>query len=62
MCVSLCVRSGGGAASGRFPVNTDLCDRTASAFILTDNATWVRQEESEGLLVETLADAGSRSP
>lgn len=47
--ICLCpVCVGGGAASGRFPVNTDLCDGS-NDFIICDKAR-VEQEVSEGSL------------
>lgn len=44
----VCVCAGGGAASGRFPVNTDLCDGSVNDFITCDK-TRVEQEVSEGV-------------
>ena len=41
----MCVHKGGGAASGRFPVNIDLCDSSVNDFIACDE-TRVEQEES----------------
>ena len=45
VCVCVCVHKGGGAASGRFPVNIDLCDSSVNDFIACDE-TRVEQEES----------------
>lgn len=47
-CVCLCVCARGGAASGRFPVNTDLREGTINDFIIGDKAR-IEQEVSEGL-------------
>lgn len=47
-------------ASGRFPVNIDLCDGSLNDYIICDK-TWVEQEVSEdlwGLGEEVLVAAG----
>lgn len=63
-CVCVCVCAGGGLASGRFPVNTDLCDGSVNDFIIWDKAR-VEQGVSEdlwGLGEEVMLGAGSLRP
>lgn len=48
-CVCVCVYVRG-ATSGRFPVNTDLCDSSINDYIICDK-TWEGEEVSEGLWV-----------
>lgn len=60
----VCVCAGWGLASGRLPVNTDLCDGSISDFIISDKAR-VEQEVNEGLWglgKEVMLGAGSLQP